>query len=226
MKTTEKHSILFHLAFAILCIIVLALPIPASSGWRLFFLVLVYNISLPIIAQVAEHDRWMDIFLFSFPLSILQVVPDWFLSKVLGILVFPPDGFFKIGTVSAYMAGLWTIPFFLIIYSATRFTKRYPEAHPIAKYGVAGGVALLLFGFSEEVSVFIPIWYAQNVSMIGHIAIYVLVPEFLLGIFATFAYFHTERKPLRSKLLWAGTTMLVYLGSLSFSYLFIEGVWK
>ncbi|TGJ99349.1 hypothetical protein EHO59_15920 [Leptospira semungkisensis] len=226
MKTTEKHTILFHLAFAILCIIVLLLPIQATSGWRLFFLVLVYNISLPIVAQIAKHDRWTDIFLFVLPLSILQVVPDWFLSKVLGILVFSPDGFYKIGTVSAYMAGLWTIPLFLIIFSATRFTKRYPEANSISKYAVAGGVAFLLFALSEEASIFIPIWYAQNVSMLGHIAIYVLFPEFLLGVFATFAYFRTEHKPFRSKLLWAGATMFVYLGSLSFSYLFIEGVWK
>lgn len=226
MKTTEKHSLFFHISFTILCIIVLLLPIPATNGWRLFFLVLVYNISLPIVAQVWEHDRWMDIFLFVLPVSILQVIPDWFLSKVLGVLVFPPDGFYKIGTVSAYMAGLWTIPLFIIVYVATRFEKRYPEANPLSKYLLAGGTAFLIFFLSEEFMRLIPVWYAQNVSMIGHTAIYVLFPEFVLGIFATFAYFHTEHKPFRTKLLWAIPTMAVYLGTLSFSYLFVEGVWK
>ncbi|TGK56938.1 hypothetical protein EHQ27_11210 [Leptospira wolffii] len=224
MKTTEKHALFFHGAFALLCIIVLLLPIPTPSGWRMFFLVLVYNLSLPIVAQIWKHDRWMDIFLFVFPVSVLQVFPDWFLSRVLGVLVFPDDGFFKIGTVSAYMVGLWTIPLFLTIFSATRFAKRYPEANPISKYAVAGIVSFLIFLFSEEFMRLIPVWHAQNVSLIGHVAVYVLLPELLLGVFSTFAYFHTEHKPFRTKLLWAIPTFLVYLGALSWSFLLIEGV--
>lgn len=224
MKTTEKHAVFFHAAFTLLCVIVLLLPVPAGTGWRMFFLVLVYNVSLPIIAQIAKHDRWLDIFLFVFPVSVLQVFPDWFLSRVLGVLVFPEDGFYKIGTVSAYMAGLWTIPLFLTVYTATRFAKRFPDANPIQKYLIAGGVAFLVFLGSEEFMRLIPVWYAQNVSQVGHVAIYVLLPEFLLGVFCTFAYLHTEYKEFRTKLLWAVPTSLVYLGALSWSYLLIEGV--
>ncbi|WP_010569960.1 DUF6989 domain-containing protein [Leptospira broomii] len=226
MKSTEKHAFFFHSSYLVLCIITLLLPIPASIGWRLFFLVVAYTIGLPVAAQIWEHDRWLDIFRFVFPLSILQVFPDWFLSRVLGVLVFPEDGFYKIGTVPAYMAGLWTIPLFLSTFAAVRFSKRKPSANPITKYCVAGGVAFAIFAFSEEFARTIPIWYAQNVSMIGHTAVYVLLPELILGVFTAFAYFHTEGKPLRSKLLWTIPTMLVYLGALSWFYLLLEGVWR
>ncbi|XDD48887.1 hypothetical protein AB3N59_10580 [Leptospira sp. WS92.C1] len=226
MKISEKHALLFHIGFTILCIPILFAPGNLSTGWRLFSLVLIYNVGIPFFSRIWAHERWMDLWFFLLPLSFFQVFPDWFLSQVIGALEFPPDGFPKIGTVSGYMVGLWVIPLFISTFIAVRHRKRFSDSPPIQSYLIGGFVAFLIVLGSEEFSYFIPVWYAKNVQTWGHIAIYVLIPEFILGAFAAYAYHVSEYVSLPEKVLWAFLTMLVYLGALSVSFLLLEGTSK
>lgn len=135
--------------------------------------------------------------------------------------MFPEDGLVKIGTVSAYMAGLWTIPIFIIVYCASRIGARFSDT---AGYFAAGAVAAALFVGSEQTLWVLSSWYARNVKMVGHVALYIVIPEILLGAVAFYAYRVTVDKSIAIKLIGAFLTMQVYLGSAAFFYLLVEWV--
>ncbi|TGK37459.1 hypothetical protein EHQ12_06975 [Leptospira gomenensis] len=223
MKLSEKHVLVFHILFFALSILVLFLPGSVSSGWRMFSLVFVYNGGILLFARIWTHERWTDLWFFLFPLSCCLVFPDWFLSQVLGVVEFPADGFPKIGTVSGYMAGLWVIPLFVSTFVSVRFRKRFSDAPALQSYLLGGLIAFVFFLVSEEVSYLIPVWFAKNVWMFDHVAVYVLAPEFILAVFACYAYEVCAYSSLSEKILWAFLTMFVYLGALGFFFLLLEG---
>jgi hypothetical protein len=127
LTPVERDGIILHLVFGIVCVAVLTLPLGLMVGVRMFLLVLFYNVVTPLAGLRHPREEWFHIWLFSFIISLFQIMPDWFLSAQLGVLVFPDDGFVKIGDVSAYMAGLWTIPFFMIIFIGKRIKARFSE---------------------------------------------------------------------------------------------------
>lgn len=218
-RKAERTLILAHVLFTILCIVVMLLPIP--RGWQFASLVLVYNVTIPVLASRNERQDWWLIWTFALPLSIFQVFPDWFLSAHLKTLVFPEDGFFKIGTVSAYMAGLWAIPIFLIIYTAEKVRQ---HINPLVAFPVAGLTGVLIFGISEATLWRIGSWHAQDVKMFWHMALYVLPAEFILSIAAYTFYRMTSEHPYFNRVLAAFTVMLIYTGALCFFYFFIEAL--
>jgi len=60
--------------------------------------------------------------------------------------------------------------------------------------------------------------------MIGHVAVYILVPEIILGVAAYAAYQAVHKKPLGVKIFSAFFVMLLYLGSASFFYFLVEKI--
>jgi hypothetical protein len=102
---------------------------------------------LPVFGYLRRYSEWINIWLFAFLLSMFQLWPDWFLSAELGILVFPEDGFIKIGTISLYMAGLWVIHLFLINYARLKIQVRYSNS---ITYITVAVLSVLIFGLSEQ----------------------------------------------------------------------------
>ena len=223
LEPTERDVILLHIVFSIVCGFTLIIPsIFIPIGIKLFFLVLMYNIIVPLVALLRKYELWLDLWVFAFILSILQIFPDWFLSAQLGVLVFPEDGFVKIGTVSAYMAGLWTIPLFIIVFLGLRINIRYKSK--LLTYSVVGITTLLIFGLSEQTLWILPSWNAQNVQKIGFMAIYIIIPELILGLSTFSCYNHIQQSKLWVTFVAAFTVMLLYLGSAVFFYFVIETV--
>jgi hypothetical protein len=149
----------------------------------------------------------------------MQFIPDWFLSAELDILVFPEDGFLRIDTVSAYMLGLWVIPLFIILFLGIRIEDRYSK-----KYGVgfAGITALVIFGLSEQ---FLTIsWYAQNVTMVGNAAMYILLPEVILGLSTYWMFIQIKDKRIIYYIVGAYFVMIMYLGNSALFYFLIEKI--
>lgn len=214
----ERDAALFHGAYALLCLMVL-LAVPAETGIKMLILVAFYVIALPVAATARGHRGWRDLWFFSLALSVFQVFPDWFLSRQLGILVFPEDGLFKIGTVSGYMAGLWTIPIFIITFVSSRMEERFS---PKAGYAAAAFLALVIFGISEETVWILPSWYARNVLMVGHTAVYIILPEMLLGLASFYAFRHVRDRAWWTKIQAAFAVMIFYLGSAAFFYFIVE----
>jgi len=220
MKSTEKDALLFHLAFAVLSALALLLPLSLAVGVRFLILVLAYNIALPLAGNARGNGEWTRIWRFALALSVFQVFPDWFLSAQLGVLVFPEDGLFKIGTVSSYMAGLWTIPVFMIVVTGLRVKKR--RGNRAALIAVIA-VSLAVFGLSELLMGRLGSWHAANVKvMLGPAALYILTPEIILGLAAYYVYRAVRKKPLWVTALSAFLVMLLYLGSACWFYFIIE----
>ena len=216
----EKDFVIIHLVFSILCGIVLFIP-GILMGIKLFILVIIYNILIPLVGIWRKYTDWLNIWLFSFILSMLQIWPDWFLSAQLEILVFPEDGLFKIGTVSGYMLFLWAIPIFIILFIGNSANER---GSLNATYLIVALMSLLIFGISEMTMWTIGSWYAQNVTMIGHMAVYIIIPEIILGLMAYYMYLTIQEKDHWLKIPAAFIVMLVYLGSAAFFYFLIERV--
>ncbi len=218
-QDNEKDFLIVHTLFAALCALVLLLPLGQPVGIRMLALVVIYNLMLPLWGLFRNDREWISLWLFALIVSVFQVFPDWFLSKHLQVLVFAEDGLFRFGTVSGYMAGLWTIPIFVIVFVGERFYIRYSEK---AAYAAAAISAFILFAGSEQFSWMLPSWYAKNVAMIGHVAVYIVIPEIILGLSAYFAYQQISGRSHWFKFPAAFLVMQLYLGSAVFFYLLIE----
>ncbi len=203
----------------LICVLILLIPPSGFMGIKLFILVVVYNIMLPVYGYVRKYTEWLNIWLFVFLLSLFQIWPDWFLSAELGILVFPEDGFIKIGTVSLYMAGLWAIPLFLIIFVGLKINERYSKSKTYLSVTM---LSLLIFGLAEQTMWMLQSWYAQNVTMIGHLALYIIIPEIILGITSYYCFILTQEKKNLLKIPVTFIVMILYLGSAVLFYFIFE----
>jgi hypothetical protein len=215
----EKDALLLHLIFIALCVVIILIPFGFSMGIKLFILVVSYNLLIAIVGIWRKYENWNHIWLFALLISIFQLFPDWYLSAELNILVFPEDGFIKIGTVSLYMLGLWTIPLFLIMFIGSRVQERYSISKA---YLIVVLMSFLIFGIAEQTMWILQSWYAQNVFMIGNLAVYIIIPEVILGLITYFGYKQIQGKHHLFKVLVAFIIMLIYLGSAVFFYFIIE----
>ncbi|MCG8461759.1 MAG: hypothetical protein MI919_36215, partial [Holophagales bacterium] len=221
---SDRHVALFHAVFLVLAALALLAPTEGPPlhlplGWVVAASVLAYNLALPILAARWVHPRWIRIWVFLLPLSILQILPDAFLARQLGVLEFADLGAPRIGGVAAYMALMWIVPLFLVVYVGERIAERRSVE---AALPWVAGIALLLFAGAEATLTRIPIWEAHGVTLVGPVALYVLVPELLLGVAAFLAWHLAGRRGLATRLAAAFAVMTFYLGALALSYLLIE----
>ncbi len=211
--------LIIHLVFVVICISILI--IPGYIGVKLFILVVIYNIILPVYGYLRNHSEWVNIWFFVLLLSVFQIWPDWFLSAELGILGFPDDGFVKIGTVPLYMVGLWVIPLFVIIFVGLEAQERYSRSKA---YLIVSLLSLLIFGLAEQTMWMLQSWYAQNVTMIGHLAVYIIIPEIILGLSTYFCYEQIQDKKIILKIPITFVIMLLYFGSATFFYFLVDRI--
>ncbi|MFW9794746.1 MAG: DUF6989 domain-containing protein, partial [Candidatus Thorarchaeota archaeon] len=126
---TEKpirDFILIHVIFSVLAAATLLIPIPtATISGKMLLLVIVYNALIVVEFYSKEYEEWKSIWIFVFILSLFMIFPDWYLAETLGALQFPDDGFPMIGgSIPFYMAGLWAIPFFIIVFLGKEVENR------------------------------------------------------------------------------------------------------
>ena len=217
----ERDALLVHLVFIISCFLIIVLPIGIGIGVKLFILVILYSLLIVVIGLLRGYKEWIYIWIFVFLISFFQIFPDWILSAELNVLVFPEDGLFKIGTVSGYMVGLWVIPLFLIIFIGKQLQEHFSEK--IAYIAVIL-LSLAIFGISEQSMWMLQSWYAQNVVMIGRVALYIIIPEIILGLSAYYGYEIIKEKHHLFKIPVAFFIMILYLGNAVFYYFIIERV--
>jgi hypothetical protein len=115
------------------------------------------------------------------------------------------------------MTLLWVIPLFIIVFLGLRIAER--QSKSIA-YVVVALTSFLLFTAAEASLTFV--WHAQNVTMIGNVALYILLPEIILGLSAFWGYQSILDKSHWWKPVAAFLIMLLYIGSVCFFYLLIE----
>ena len=231
MTRADRDLIAFHAAFGLAAAAVLLAPdvvLPAQGaalslgavGWRVLALVVLYNAALPLWARARGHAAAVRLWRFLVPVSAFQVVPDAFLVDVLGVLAFPDTGGPRLGPVPLALLGMWTIPLFGIVWTAQRVEQgRGPRAAAWA----AAAFALVAFGIAEATLWAVPIWEAQDVTVVGRVALYVLAPEALLGAAAYLAEGWTRGSGPLARVGAAAMVALLYLGALGASYYVMEG---
>jgi len=168
-----------------------------------------------------KYPLLQNIWRFTLSLSVLQIYPNWVLCTVLETIKFRDDGFFKIGAVPAYMAGLWVIPFTLIVFAGIQ-TERRTGSH-FSAYLMVILSTLIIFGISE-MTFHQYSWYATNVWMINHAAVYVIPAEIFLGITTYLGWKLVKEHRFPYALFVAFWVMLSYTGALAFCYLLVEMV--
>ncbi|MEP7134981.1 MAG: hypothetical protein ABI904_08615 [Chloroflexota bacterium] len=218
MTKEQRDVLLFHIAFAILAAIGLLLPF-ASLGLRILVLVVIYNLALPTFAHLSGYPQVSKLWIFLAPISLMMIFPDWFLAGKLHVLVFPQTGAPSIGPIPIFMAGMWIIPLFIILYLGEQVENSFNRTSALIAVAL---LSLITFVSSEATLWAVPIWYAQNVTQIGHVALYVIVPEILFGLSVYLSYRITENKNWQTRLLAAYVIMVLYLGNLSLFYLLME----
>jgi hypothetical protein len=219
MPSDARDLALTQAGFTLFAAGLLAAPLPIPSGPRIAIAIVVWLVAMAVVAVRRRHSDWLYLLRFVVPLSALQVLPDWFLSRVLGVLVFPEDGFPKFGTVSAYMALLWSIPLFLSSWVGLRVMERRSM---FAGALAAAATALLIFWISEETLWRVPIWHAKDVRLIGHSAIYVLPAEAWLGAQCLHELVATRCSSGAARFVGALRVTLGYLGALALCFLVAE----
>jgi hypothetical protein len=221
LNQSQKDFLRVHAVFALAALLILALPIGIVVGLRLCGLVVFYNILIPLVGWRRGHPEWVRLWTFLLPLSILQIFPDWFLAAELGTLVFPDTGSPMISPTPIYMAGLWVIPLFLTTYLGLWVQERSTRRNSMI---VVSAASFLIFFGSEATLWQIPIWHAEGVTTIAHVAVYVIIPEIILGLTTFMAYDHTKTRSLWPRLSAAFLVMLIYMGGLSTFYLVFERI--
>jgi DNA-binding transcriptional LysR family regulator len=201
---------LFHLAFAVLCVVVL-LAARDRPGPAILGLTLGYNIGLPWVCSITGDRDSLALWRFLLPLSVFMVLPDAFLAAHLGVLEFPDTGSPYLGPVPLFMAGLWVIPLFLTVKAGER-------------RGAAGAAlaALVIFTAAEATLWAVPVWHARDVAQIGHVAVYLLVPETILGVSTWLAWRASRYSGPAVQALSAAAVMVLYLGNCALFWFVLE----
>lgn len=215
-----RNFIQIHVVFGIIAAITLLFPFQAAISAKLLVLVMIYNGLIIVEFYGKGYDDWRSIWIFSFILSLLMVLPDWYLAETLGALQFPDDGFPMIGgSVPLYMAGLWAIPFFIIVFIGKEIQNRKSDR---MAYVVVSLLSVVIFILAELTLVFLPSWTATVVGMTGNLAWYIIVPELLLGLSTFICYNLVKGKQIWMKIIGAFVVMIFYIGNASFFFFIIE----
>jgi hypothetical protein len=205
-----RDFFLIHVIFAVLAAVTLLIPLPeATISGRMLALVMIYNGLIIVEFFGKRYDDWKSIWVFAFILSLLMVFPDWYLAETLGALQFPVDGFPMIGgAIPIYMAGLWSIPFFIILFVGKESQER--KSLNFA-YTLVSVLTVLIFALSELTLVTLPSWTATVIGMTGNLAWYIIIPELFLGLSAFICYNYVKDR-----------VMILYIGNASFFFFLIE----
>jgi hypothetical protein len=206
-----------HVGFALTAVVVLWLPVPAQ-GWRVLGLVVGYHVACVLTARLGNDPVLWRAWTILAPLSVLMVLPDWFLSDVLGTLSFTVEGGPYLGTVPLAMAGMWTIALMPVVGCA--WWARERAGTPTAVAAAAAGGAVMFVG-AELAAPVLGLWEPAGVATVAGIATYVLLPELVLSVAAAMLVCFADALP-RPAL--AGLTVLLpftYLGLLASGYQFL-----
>ena len=207
----------FHAVFAAVAVAVLLIPVPAL-GLRVLALVVIYNVALPVFARRTDDDVLWVTWVVLAPMSVLMVLPDWFLSAVLGTLRFPDTGAPYIGTMPLFMAGMWAIALIPVMLLGTWVEQ---VRGPAAGFSAAAGSGLLLFMAAERLAPLLPLWGPVGVAEVAGVAVYVLLPELALCL-ASFELVRGARaRPVALTIGMIIAIPFMYLGMLATGYQFL-----
>jgi|GEM_PF-835071 len=223
-NTAQKDFIWLQLAFATACVLMLWLS-DHAIGSILLILVVLFHIAAGLVAFIRQHHFWKRLWVFSLLFGALNIFPDWYLSAYAGWLVYPDEGVFKVGSISGYMPGLWSLAWFSLLYIGYWGQALGRHLKPDFNGAIVLLVAsLLVYGLSEHGFKLIGSWHAAALieHTIGNAAVYVIFAELNLMLLSYFLLPVLLRLNLWLQAFAALCLAQFYLGSLLFFYFLIE----
>lgn len=206
MKASIREALWFHSLFFAVSALTVFFTHGEFFGKAVLILTLGYNVLLPLYGLMRGHQEWLRLWIFLLPLSCGQVLPDWALVQIAGVLSFPDHGIWRIGgAVPAYFMGLWIMLLFPITLISDSNRSRY---------FIAGLLSLLLFGLAEWAAQPLQLWQPHNVRTFAGVAVYVLIPEVFLGLVTLKAYRNTRGNGIIQQVFSALGVNLLYTGAL------------
>jgi len=198
-------------AYALVAALALTLD-PPAKGWAVLACSIGGCVALIVVARAAGRPDWLAALGVLIPISIFQVLPDWFLADGLGTLTFPDTGAVRIGdAIPLAMAGMWAIPLF-VVYLAARGSA--------ARGAVA---ALVLFALTELAAPAVDLWGpAGGVTEALGVAVYVLPAEAALGAATVVAVRETAGRSPGVRIVAAAAVSTLYTGALALSWFLID----
>ncbi len=185
-----------------------------STGLKFVISILFYH-GVMVVAYYLDKLDIRRLQLFSLLISVFMVFPDWVLSRQFDVLVFPEDGLPQIDTVAIYMLALWSLPATMIVLSGELARERGMNPWLIVSL-----TTLIVFIGSEATLWVLGSWYAQNVFLIGHLALYIIIPELIFGLLVYIAFLRQLDDP-KSFILSPPLIALIYtIASSGFLLLF------
>lgn len=217
MRTHPSRWVSLHAGFALVAVAVLLLPV-VDTGPKVMALVIGYNIAVPVTARITGDRILMVTWATLAPMSVLMVLPDWFLSAVLGSLTFPNTGAPYIGTMPLFMAGMWTIALLPIMMLARQVEA---SRSVFAAFATAGSAGLVLFIAAEFLAPALPLWEPIGAAQIAGVAYYVLLPELGLCLASYELVRGAATRPLVATIGGIIAVPFMYLGMLVSAYQFL-----
>ncbi len=199
------------LAYSGATLVALLLPSPAK-GWAVLAVSFGGCAGLVALARAVDRPAWSAALGVLIPISIFQLVPDWFLADALGTLRFPDTGGIRVGDVIPLaMCGMWVLPLFLVILIAGDNVTRGALA------------AFVLFLGTELAAPTAGLWEpAGDVTKVAGVALYVLPAEAVLGAATVLAVRATRDRPLGERVLAAAAVSTLYTGALALCWFLID----
>ena len=213
-----RRWLLGFAVFAVVAVIGLLIPV-GSLGWRVLGLVVFFHIGTVLLARRTGDELLWRSWCVLAPLSVLMVLPDWFLSAELGSLIFPDTGAPFIGTVPLFMAGMWTIALLPIVLVGSIVARR---GGPVVGAVAAGGAGLVMFWGAELAAPLIPLWEPVGVTMVAGVAGYVVMPEIVLSAAAFLLVATAGRIPTIATAALTVLLPFTYTGMLATGYQFMS----
>lgn len=220
MTAGERDAVGLLGGFTLVAGVGVAAPL-GPLGWRILGLAVLFTCAL-VALTFTRRREWLPLTAFLVPLSAFQVLPDAFLSAVLGTLVFDETGGPRLGPVPLFMALLWTIPLFAALQVGLWAEGRWGARAGLGAAVAAASVVLLA---SEATLWALPIWHARGVWEVAHVAVYVALAEVVLGA-AAWTAFRLVAARRADPVLAAATVATLYTGALALAYLLVEAPFK
>jgi hypothetical protein len=192
-------------------LVALALPVPAK-GWAVLAVSVGGCVGLVLVARAGGRADWLAALGVVIPISIFQVLPDWFLVDGPGTLAFPDTGGIRVGhAIPLAMAGMWALPLFVVVLLARG---------SVVRGAVAG---LLVFLATELAAPALDLWKpVGDVTKVLGVAVYVLPAEAVLGAATVLAVRWAADRGLAERVLAAAAVSTIYTGALALSWFLID----
>lgn len=218
MTPSTRDALWLHLLFLAVALPLILMSEGVARGQNLLWLVIGYHVALPLVSLVRGHSEWLFLWLFLLPLAAGQVLPDWALVRVAGVLAFPDLGQPRIGgDVPIYFLGLWMLLLFPLVLQG--LTRRWA-------YLTTALWALPLFALAEWAARPLQLWGNHGVVAIDGMALYPLLPEVLLALAALWAYRQFRQSSIAARIVAALAVNLFYAGACFLSLLATEYIFR